>query len=178
MKNCKEFVFSEKKVTVYFDSLFFDLEKIIKKGDAVLLIDENVYSIYSTFFIGWKTIVINSGENFKQQSTIDEVISSLIKIGADKTTSLIGIGGGVVTDIVGYVGSIYMRGVNTGFVPTTLLGMVDACIGGKNGIDVGIYKNMIGTIRQPAFILYDYGFLDSLPEIEWSNGFAEIIKHA
>jgi 3-dehydroquinate synthetase len=56
--------------------------------------------------------------------------------------------------------------------------MVDASIGGKNGVDVGSYKNMVGTIRQPNFILHDYSFLSSLPEREWSNGFAEIIKHA
>jgi 3-dehydroquinate synthetase len=91
---------------------------------------------------------------------------------------LIGVGGGVVTDITGYVASIYLRGIRFGFVPTTILGMVDAAIGGKNGIDVGVYKNMVGTITQPAFLLYDMDFLKSLPDREWRNGFAEIIKHA
>jgi 3-dehydroquinate synthase len=71
-----------------------------------------------------------------------------------------------------------MRGIKFGFAPTTLLSMVDASIGGKNGIDVGVYKNLVGTIRQPSFILYDYIFLNTLPESEWTNGFAEIIKHA
>jgi 3-dehydroquinate synthase len=71
-----------------------------------------------------------------------------------------------------------MRGIAFGFVPTTLLAMVDASIGGKNGIDVGIYKNMVGAIRQPSFILWDFSFLSSLPRNEWNNGFAEIIKHA
>jgi 3-dehydroquinate synthase len=71
-----------------------------------------------------------------------------------------------------------MRGVEFGFVPTSLLAMVDASIGGKNGIDVGAYKNMVGTIRQPSFLFYDFSFLKSLPDAEWSNGFAEIIKHA
>jgi len=71
-----------------------------------------------------------------------------------------------------------MRGLNFGFVPTTLLAMVDAAIGGKNGVDVGIYKNMVGTIRQPSFLLYDYSFLNSLPDAQWINGFAEVIKHA
>ena len=71
-----------------------------------------------------------------------------------------------------------MRGVQFGFVPTTILAMVDASIGGKNGIDVGVYKNMVGLIRQPAFILYDHSFLSTLPSYQWENGFAEIIKHA
>jgi 3-dehydroquinate synthase len=63
-------------------------------------------------------------------------------------------------------------------VPTSILGLVDASIGGKNGIDVGDYKNMVGTVRQPNFILHDMTFLKSLPNEEWINGFAEIIKHA
>jgi 3-dehydroquinate synthase len=71
-----------------------------------------------------------------------------------------------------------MRGVRFGFVPTSVLAMVDASIGGKNGIDVGVYKNMVGVIRQPSFILHDLFFLKSLPQQEWENGFAEIIKHA
>ena len=80
--------------------------------------------------------------------------------------------------MVGYVGGVYMRGVAVGFVPTTILAMVDASIGGKNGIDVGIYKNMVGLIRQPSFLLYDIEFLNTLPQHQWENGFAEIIKHA
>ncbi|WP_431217335.1 3-dehydroquinate synthase [Puia sp. P3] len=71
-----------------------------------------------------------------------------------------------------------MRGVSFGFVPTSILAMVDASIGGKNGIDVGVYKNLVGTIRQPEFLLYDYSLLKTLPKEEWVNGFAEIIKHA
>jgi 3-dehydroquinate synthase len=99
-------------------------------------------------------------------------------LGADRQTFLVGIGGGVITDITGYTASIYMRGLNFGFVPTSLLAMVDAAIGGKNGVDIGVYKNMVGTIRQPSFLLYDYSFLKTLPDAEWINGFAEIIKHA
>ncbi len=97
---------------------------------------------------------------------------------ADRKTTLIGVGGGVITDITGYVASVYMRGLRFGFVPTSLLALVDASIGGKNGIDVGVYKNMVGIIRQPSFILHDMIFLNTLPQREWENGFAEIIKHA
>jgi len=111
------------------------------------------------------------------QETVDAIIEQLIEYNADRKTLLIGIGGGVITDLTGYVAAVYMRGIRFGFAPTSVLAMVDASIGGKNGIDVGVYKNLVGTIRQPEFLLYDYSFLKSLPKQEWSNGFAEIIKH-
>ena len=71
-----------------------------------------------------------------------------------------------------------MRGLKFGFVPTTILAMVDAAIGGKNGVDVGPYKNLAGLIKQPDFLLFDYALLQTLPQEQWVNGFAEIIKHA
>jgi 3-dehydroquinate synthase len=174
----RNFRFGNASVDYYFASGFALLKDIVKPADAVLLIDENVFQHFSSKFKKWKTIVIPSGEKHKVQSTIDKIIIQLIELGADRKTTLIGVGGGVVTDITGYVASVYMRGIPFGFVPTTLLSMVDASIGGKNGIDVGVYKNMVGVIRQPAFLLYDLLFLNTLPDKEWKNGFAEIIKHA
>ncbi len=91
---------------------------------------------------------------------------------------LIGIGGGVVCDIAGFVASTYMRGTRFGFVPTTLLAQVDASIGGKNGVNFAGYKNIIGTIRQPEFCLFDFELLKTLPEEELKSGLAEIVKHA
>jgi 3-dehydroquinate synthase len=97
---------------------------------------------------------------------------------ADRSTVLLAVGGGVVTDLAGYAAAVYKRGIKLGLVPTTVLGMVDAAIGGKNGVNAGLFKNIIGTIHQPDFILFDYNFLRSLPQVEWESGFAEIIKHA
>jgi len=162
----------------YFDADFSYLEQIVPSGDIVILTDENVYGFHVEKFSGWPVIKFAAGEQHKNQATTDHIIGELISMGAGKNTVLIGVGGGVVTDITGYVAAVYMRGIACGFVPTTILGMVDAAIGGKNGIDVGVYKNMVGTIRQPVFILYDYSFLQTLPVNEWVNGFAEIIKHA
>ena len=173
-----ELFFSEKKVNFYFDIAFSSLEKIVSQEHAILLTDQNMFNAYADLFNGWNTIIIQSGELFKQQQTINEVIAQLIEKEANKSTWLIGVGGGVVTDIAGFVGGIYMRGIKTGFVPTTLLAMVDASIGGKNGINVGKYKNMVGMTKQPDFLLYDYDLLNKLPQQEWANGFAEIIKHA
>jgi 3-dehydroquinate synthase len=174
----KRLRFTGSQVDFYFDASFTQLSKLVDKKNAILITDANVHAAHPSRFKGWKTIVLPAGEATKVQNTVDEVIRQLISLGADRTTTLIGVGGGVITDLTGFIASVYMRGIAFGFVPTTLLALVDASIGGKNGIDVGSYKNMVGTIRQPAFILQDLSFLKSLPGKEWSNGFAEIIKHA
>jgi 3-dehydroquinate synthase len=170
--------FSEKKVAYYFDADFSYLEQLVPKGNTILITDENVFQLQGQKFKGWKTIVIKAGEEHKQQTTADYIIEQLIKFEADRKTFVVGIGGGVVTDIAGYTASIYMRGLKFGFVPTTILSMVDASIGGKNGVDVGVYKNLVGLIKQPEFLLFDFSMLKTLPDEQWVNGFAEIIKHA
>lgn len=151
----------------------------LKKGSHfVVITDENLVKYHAKKFVQCPTIVIKAGEQNKQLTTVDYIIKELIKLKADRTTTLIGIGGGVVTDIVGFVAATYMRGVQFGFVPTSLLALVDASIGGKNGVDISVFKNTMGTIAQPNFIWHDLTFLKTLPLIEWQNGFAEIIKHA
>src|ERR1700744_6027638 len=176
--NKVQYTFSGKTTTCYLDADFSYLEKLVDREQAVLITDEHIFARQQKKFGGWNTIVINAGEQYKVQETVDSIIEQLIGFGADRKTWLIGVGGGVVTDLTGYVAAIYMRGLSFGFVPSSILSMVDASIGGKNGIDVGMYKNLVGTIRQPAFLLYDYSLLKSLPKEEWVNGFAEIIKHA
>jgi 3-dehydroquinate synthase len=178
MMQKKTFRFSNSSVDYYFDSGFTQLKKIVDPKNAVIVTDENVYGHHASRFKGWNTIVLNPGEEYKVQVTVDTVIEQLIEMEADRKTTLVGIGGGVVTDITGYTASVYMRGIPFGFIPTTVLALVDAAIGGKNGIDIGVYKNMVGVIRQPNFLLHDHSFLKSLPQNEWENGFAEVIKHA
>jgi 3-dehydroquinate synthase len=172
------FKFSHSSVDYYFDTKFSALRTLVDKRNAVVITDENVFSSHTSKFKGWNTIVLKSGEETKVQATVDGIVKHLISIEADRQTVLVGVGGGVITDITGYVGSVYMRGINFGFVPTSLLAMVDASIGGKNGIDVGVFKNLVGVVRQPSFLLYDINFLTTLPSQEWANGFAEVIKHA
>src|SRR5258705_554664 len=170
--------FSNSSVDYYLAGGISHLKEIVDRNNAIIITDENIYNAHTKGFKNWNCIVLKPGEEFKVQSTIDSVIEQLIEMEADRKTTLIGVGGGVITDITGYVASVYMRGISFGFIPTTLLAMVDASIGGKNGIDVGVYKNMVGIIRQPKFILHDMVFLNTLPQNEWENGFAEIIKHA
>lgn len=178
MINKVEHLFSDKKVCYYFDADFAYLEQIVSKDNTILITDKNVFASQSSKFFGWKTIVIEPGEQFKQQAAVDYIFEQLIAFEADRKTFIVGVGGGVVTDIAGYAASVYMRGLKFGFVPTTILSMVDASIGGKNGVDVGVYKNLVGLIRQPEFLLFDFSLLNSLPQQHWVNGFAEIIKHA
>lgn len=173
-----EYTFSQKTVNCYFDADFAGIKDLMQDAWTVIITDENLYNLHAEKLAGYRVIQIAAGEEYKNQFTVDSIIEELLLMGANKNTFLIGLGGGVVTDITGYVAAVYMRGVKFGFVPTSILAMVDAAIGGKNGIDVGVYKNMIGTIRQPEFIFYDYSFLKTLPVKEWVNGFAEIIKHA
>lgn len=162
----------------YFDAEFGYLEKIVSKQQTILITDKNIFESYSQLFDGWQTIVLPAGELHKQQATVDYIINELIQKNADRNTFIVGVGGGVVTDITGYAASIYMRGLKFGFVPTTILAMTDAAIGGKNGVDAGIYKNLVGLIKQPEFLLFDYTLLQTLPHHQWVNGFAEVIKHA
>ncbi len=170
--------FSGKTVSYYFDAEFLFLEQIVSKEKAILVTDGNVFSAAKEKFVGWKTIVIKAGEEYKQQNAVDQIIQQLIDMEAGRDSFIIGVGGGVVTDITGYTASVYMRGIKFGFVPTTILAMVDASIGGKNGVDVGAYKNLVGLIKQPEFLLFDYSLLETLPNEQWINGFAEVIKHA
>ncbi len=123
-------------------------------------------------------ITIETGEKSKTIHTVQEIIRSLIGKRIDRKAHIVGFGGGVVTDIVGFVASIYLRGVNFSFIPTTLLGMIDAAVGGKNGVDFEGYKNIVGTINQPANVFVDISCLTSLPEDELTSGMGELIKYA
>ncbi len=176
--NVLEYQFSGKQVTCYLDTPLSHLETIVPSEKSIVITDENVYGAYASQLAGFPTIVIPAGEQHKNQETVNHIINELIRLEADRQSFVIGMGGGVVTDIAGFAASVYMRGIRFGFVPTTILGQVDASIGGKNGIDAGIYKNIVGIIRQPSFILFDHSLLQTLPQEQWANGFAEIIKHA
>jgi 3-dehydroquinate synthase len=176
--NPETFTFSKKSVDYFFSASIRQLVKLADKKNAVIITDDHVFDAHKEKLKGWNVISLKPGEEYKVQATVDSVIDTLIQMQVDRNTTLIGVGGGVITDLTGYIASVYMRGINFGFVPTSLLAMVDASVGGKNGIDVGQFKNMVGVIRQPSFLLYDISLLNTLPVSNWSDGFAEIIKHA
>ncbi|HEY0434482.1 MAG TPA: 3-dehydroquinate synthase, partial [Chitinophagaceae bacterium] len=156
--------FSASSTDYYFDARLADLDQLTDPASTIIITDNNVAKAHARKLRKRKLIVIEPGENNKVQKTVDRVIGELIQMQADRKTCVVGLGGGVICDLTGFVASIYLRGVRFGFVPTTILSMVDASIGGKNGIDVGVFKNLVGTIRQPSFLLYDLSLLQSLPE--------------
>lgn len=170
--------FQSGTVHYYYNASVQELEAIVAGKRIVIVTDSHLYNLYGPFLAQYDTIVMEAGEGNKNEQSSSYIISKLIDYEADRNTILIGFGGGVVTDITGYVASIYMRGIACGYIPTTLLGMVDAAIGGKTGINWGLFKNMVGTFKQPQFILFDYTLLSTLSSAEWSNGFGEIIKYA
>ncbi|MFT4942855.1 MAG: 3-dehydroquinate synthase [Flavobacteriales bacterium] len=124
-----------------------------------------------------ETITIPVGETNKTINTCTLVWSILAKKGADRNSLLINLGGGVVTDLGGFVASTFKRGIEFINIPTSLLAMVDASIGGKNGVDLGVLKNQVGIINNPLLVLIDTSFLSTLPEKEVTSGYAEMLKH-
>jgi 3-dehydroquinate synthase len=150
----------------------------IPLSQSVLITDPNLWRIYGERFPPCEVIRIGTGEANKTLATVAAIFERLVAIEAQRSTFIVGIGGGIVCDIAGFVAATYLRGVACALVPTSLLAQVDASVGGKNGVNFGGYKNMVGTFRQPAFVLCDPQMLRSLPERELASGFAEIVKHA
>jgi len=144
----------------------------------VIITDVNVYGHYRRLFPPAAVIVIGSGEKEKNLDTVRRIYEQLLVLEAGRDSFLVGIGGGVVCDVTGFTAATYMRGVRFGFVATSLLCQVDAGIGGKNGVNLDGYKNMVGTFRHPEFVICDPRVLRSLPAEEIRSGLAEVVKHA
>ncbi len=148
-----------------------------------VLVDENTLQYCFTRLITnvsvlqeCEVIEIPSGEDNKDLSIVEGVLHTLADFGADRNSVLINLGGGVICDMGGFSASIYQRGIQFIHVPTTLLAMADASVGGKTGVNLAHLKNQIGTFTQPEAVIIDPEFLTTLPEIHWVNGWAEIVK--
>lgn len=128
---------------------------------------------------GLKTTLLQfkNGEENKTRHTKEMLENEMLNLEMGKDTCIIAIGGGVTSDIAGYLAATYCRGIPLVIIPTTLLGMVDASIGGKNGVNTPHGKNLIGTLHAPKAVLIDPNTLKTLPQLELRNGFAEMIKH-
>ena len=154
------------------------IEIMILDPATKVITDSNVYNSYKDLLKGTNPIVVEPGEQSKNFETYLQVQRKLLNDGVDRSYSLIGFGGGVVTDLTGFIASTYLRGLDFTLIPTSLLGMIDASIGGKTGINLDGYKNIIGTFNQPNKIIIHSDLLDTLPQIELLNGFSEAIKIA
>ena len=154
------------------------LAKLLPQKRVVVISDTNIDRTHRDIIEPYEHIFIGQGEQAKSFTTLEEIYRKLIDMGADRSTFILGVGGGIVTDITGFVASTYMRGVEFGFVTTTLLGAVDASVGGKNGVNIGGFKNMVGAFSQPKFVICDVALLHSLNDRELRAGLAEVIKTA
>ncbi|HOM04060.1 MAG TPA: 3-dehydroquinate synthase [Candidatus Kapabacteria bacterium] len=177
MKRLIEIYFKSQKSTIFFET-FEDVAQIYPNTNVILLTDERVHSLYRSKFEQCPTIVVPEGERCKNLETVVSTINKLLEYKADRDTALIGIGGGSVCDLTGFVASVYMRGLRHSFVPTTLLSMVDASIGGKTAINFDEIKNLVGTFKHPEFVVIDTSFLDTLSDKDYSSGIGELIKIA
>ena len=162
--------------TPSFDEMGEKLHALLPENCRVVaIIDKKVDALYGHLF-QYEKITIFADEREKTMETVLCIARRLMESGAGRDTFLLGIGGGITTDICGFVASIYKRGVGFGFVPTTLLSMVDAAIGGKNGVNVDGFKNMLGTINQPKFVTVCTEFLSSFSKSEICKFVPEILK--
>lgn len=128
--------------------------------------------------IPFEIIEVDNGESSKTIETCISIWQVLTELGADRNSVIINVGGGVVTDLGGFIASTFKRGIDHIQIPTSLLGMVDASIGGKTGIDLDGIKNQIGTFTSPKMIVIDAAYLDTLEARELRAGYAEMLKHA
>lgn len=171
------------KFCVTFSELEELLNKKIGKRSFLIVTDENVLPIAQKIPTVKKAtkngniIALPTGENHKTWSSVETILDACFKQNLDRNSVIVAMGGGVVGDITGFAASIFMRGIKTIQCPTTLLGMVDASIGGKTGMNHSCGKNLIGTITQPEAIFECFEFLKTLPEMEIKNGLCEMIKH-
>lgn len=149
-----------------------------------IIVDENTYECCLPSFMSavegdyhFEVLEIPSGEINKNIDTCMNLWKALSELDADRKSLVINLGGGVVTDLGGFVASTFKRGVDFINVPTTLLAMVDASVGGKTGVDLGSLKNQIGVINQPKMVLVISEFLKTLEERQLQSGYAEMLKH-
>ncbi|MEB8345527.1 3-dehydroquinate synthase [Flavobacteriaceae bacterium KMM 6898] len=149
-----------------------------------ILVDENTHNLCLPQFMAeiegdyqYEIIEIESGEIHKNLETCTQVWEAMSELDADRKSLMINLGGGVITDMGGFIASCFKRGIHFINVPTTLLSMVDASVGGKTGIDLGPLKNQIGVINQPQMVLVMTEFLNTLEERQLQSGFAEMLKH-
>ena len=152
------------------------LPRLLPERRVVVISDTNIDRHYHSLLGEYDHVLIGLGETSKTWHTLDFIYRKFIELGVDRSTFILAVGGGIVTDVAGFAASTFMRGLEFGFISTSLLGQVDASVGGKNGVNLDGYKNMVGTFTQPRFVICDVTMLRTLSEREFRTGLAEMIK--
>jgi 3-dehydroquinate synthase len=174
----KSIYIKKQNSSIHVGESYLNIKKYLPEKQCFLICDEHIYQHYSEFINQFDYIVMGCGEENKNWKTVEKIIEQLLDKGADRNSFLLGMGGGLVSDVTGFVASVFMRGIDFGFISTSLLSQVDASVGGKNGINFGKLKNMIGIFNPPSFVICDPVLLKTLPKREVRSGFGEVIKHA
>ncbi|MEO6847759.1 MAG: 3-dehydroquinate synthase [Chthoniobacterales bacterium] len=151
-----------------------------------VITDENVHALYGKRLekslrdagITPHEIIIPAGEKSKSFASLEQICDALISAGLDRSSGVIALGGGVVGDVAGFAAAVYFRGIPLVQIPTSIVAQVDSAIGGKTAINSRLGKNLIGAFHQPSVVIADPALLQSLPDRERNEGFAEIIKHS
>jgi len=155
-------------------------------GTAAIVTDENVARLHGAAVQrsfeeaggAAPLLAVPAGEASKSLATAENLIDRMIAAGLDRTSFVVALGGGVVGDLAGFVAAVYHRGIPFVQIPTTIVAQVDSSIGGKTGVNARAGKNLIGAFHQPRLVLADTATLATLPDREYREGFAEVIKHA
>ncbi len=169
---------TQKPYNIYFcNNPIEQTEKDFPKRELFFITDKNIYNIYKDI-LPKNTFIINPGEENKNLQTFEYLTEELLKSNIHRDNIIVAFGGGVVGDMAGFLASTILRGVDFIQIPTTLLAMTDSSIGGKTGINTDQGKNLIGSFWQPKGVYINTDFLRTLPEKEYKNGMAEIIKYS
>ena len=148
--------------------------------NSVIIADKNVWEIYQNNFLSQErrgTWLADQGELTKDLNSFKRCVEYLAEVGVDRQTVIIAIGGGALSDFAGFVASVFLRGLNWQVIPTTLLSMIDAAIGGKTALNLESGKNLIGSFHLPEKIYIDPTFLESLAPEEFESGCGELLKY-
>ena len=177
-----------KNYSIYFNNnrynKLFDFIKSENYSKIFIHLDSNTKNLCLDVFLNqidkivYQTLVSKAGEQHKNIKSCLSLWNSLSKLKADRKSLIINLGGGVVCDMGGFIASTFKRGVDYINIPTTLLSMVDASVGSKTGIDLGVLKNQIGTFYDPKMVIIDTLYLETLCDKELLSGYAEIFKHS
>ena len=154
------------------------LPGLLPENGVIIITDDNIHRLYGDKFPPAPVISVSPGEESKKLEVIADLAAKLLEAGIDRNGFILAIGGGVVCDLAGFLASVYLRGIRCGYVSSSLLSQVDASTGGKNGVNLGGTKNILGVIRQPEFVICDPAMLMTLPEEEYLSGLSEMIKTA
>ncbi|MCK8520364.1 3-dehydroquinate synthase [Aquimarina sp. D1M17] len=180
-------IISKDSVVYFGQECYTALNAYLEKANhskIFILVDSNTHEFCLSLFMSKiekeydiEVIEIEPGEIHKNIETCSGIWNVLSELGADRKSLMINLGGGVVTDMGGFIACTYKRGINYINIPTSLLAMVDASVGGKTGVDLGNLKNMIGVISESEMVLVDTEYLNTLPTNQMCSGFAEMLKH-